>query len=475
MRALHSTLIGSGVVGSALAAGLAVLLSASPTLAREAFDHETHDGQFDSCRTCHDPGGQGMYIVGPDDCAKCHNGSDLDRVDWTPPMREPSLVRFDHSTHPYAVNDPSEELECSNCHSPSSGASAMNVVLPTPETCLDCHNGSPEPHWAPGEVSCGDCHMPLTAAKAVSAERIADFPQPESHSIDDFIWQHGAQAMSATEACAVCHARNDCERCHANGDQVAAIASLERDDRVASLVAGREGKWPTPPDHESGSWWAEHGTAADDSPERCATCHDANSCAGCHQQGFARLEVLPKHGKRGMPVLPLRPLDHTPMFAQEHGPMALAGDCAVCHDEGGFCADCHDGQMGGGYHPPSFVLHHAASAAGPDPACTNCHSTEVFCRSCHMERGLASKTRSDANGYHDSAPYWLLNHGAAARQGLDECSSCHQQDDCLQCHSARSGWRVNPHGPDFDAMAVAEANEAMCITCHPASFMRQFR
>ena len=47
MRALHSTLIGSGVVGSALAAGLAVLLSASPTLARDAFDHETHDGQFD--------------------------------------------------------------------------------------------------------------------------------------------------------------------------------------------------------------------------------------------------------------------------------------------------------------------------------------------------------------------------------------------------------------------------------------------
>lgn len=441
--------------------------------ARDAFSHETHEGLFPSCRGCHEPGGAGIYVVGADDCAQCHDGDELGEVEWAPPTRPASLVRFDHSAHPYATALPGDDLECASCHGPDGKDEGMAaIVMPTPETCLECHNGSPEPHWSPRDVACGDCHLPLTAAPLVPATRIAAFPQPDSHASPDFLLSHKDWAREFPDACAVCHARESCERCHANADRVAEIQALERDERIATLVENREGGvYPTPADHREADWWHAHGTAASAEAERCANCHTADSCTGCHQQGFARLEVLPAAGRDGMPVLPLRPLDHTPRFAREHGALAKVQDCEVCHREDSFCSDCHEGQAGGGYHPPNFVLRHAASAGGPDPACAGCHSTEVFCRSCHLERGL-SPSRSRANGYHDSEPLWLLNHGAAARQGLDQCATCHQQSDCLRCHSARSGWRINPHGPDFDADAVGEANKGMCLACHPASFLR---
>lgn len=446
-------------------------LGATASRAQDRFDHTTHDGLFPTCRGCHDPGGMGIYTVGPEDCARCHDDVDLGSVSWTRPERAPSLVRFDHESHPYAVNEPDEDLECATCHAAEGATRAMEVVLPAPGVCLACHADGPEPHWAVGEVACGDCHHPLTEVPLVTAERIAAFPQPETHAAPDFGTSHGALAEEHGEACAVCHARESCERCHANGEQVGAIAALARDERVAGLVAGRAGTWPTPTDHDA-SWWLAHGSAAREAPERCATCHDAPSCTGCHEQGFARLETLPTVARAGMPVLPLRPLDHTPRFIREHGAMAAARDCGICHDEEAFCVDCHEGQAGGGYHPTNFVLGHAAAAAGPDPECTECHSTEVFCRSCHLERGLSPATQSRANAYHDSEPAWILNHGAAARQGLDECAACHQQLDCLRCHSARSGWRISPHGPDFDPAVLGEASKAVCLACHPQSFLR---
>ena len=39
-------------------------------------------------------------------------------------------------------------------------------------------------------------------------------------------------------------------------------------------------------------------------------------------------------------------------------------------------------------------------------------------------------------------------------------------DNCLRCHSAKSGFRVSPHGPDFDPEHVADKSTQSCGICH---------
>jgi hypothetical protein len=70
------------------------------------------------------------------------------------------------------------------------------------------------------------------------------------------------------------------------------------------------------------------------------------------------------------------------------------------------------------------------------------------------------------NAFHDAQPDWLLAHGQAARLGMEECASCHEQNSCLRCHSAKSGWRINPHGPGFDPGRVADRSQMSCAICH---------
>ena len=90
----------------------------------------------------------------------------------------------------------------------------------------------------------------------------------------------------------------------------------------------------------------------------------------------------------------------------------------------------------------------------------------MFCRECHAAAGLAPQGGLTNGSYHDREPFWLLSHGQAGRQDLETCASCHQQTDCMKCHSASSGWRVSPHGPDFDPTRVSERNLQMCRSCH---------
>jgi hypothetical protein len=69
-------------------------------------------------------------------------------------------------------------------------------------------------------------------------------------------------------------------------------------------------------------------------------------------------------------------------------------------------------------------------------------------------------------GFHDAQPFWLLNHAKPARQGLESCTTCHKQTDCLQCHSTIGAFRVSPHGPGFDAKRVQSKNARICFACH---------
>ncbi|HEX6589857.1 MAG TPA: cytochrome c3 family protein, partial [Longimicrobiales bacterium] len=72
------------------------------------------------------------------------------------------------------------------------------------------------------------------------------------------------------------------------------------------------------------------------------------------------------------------------------------------------------------------------------------------------------------SGFHDAQPLWLLRHGQAARQTLESCTTCHEQRDCMQCHSQTGSFQINPHGPDFDAERARDRNSRICFACHVA-------
>ncbi|TPW01706.1 MAG: hypothetical protein FD129_3310, partial [bacterium] len=256
-------------------------------------------------------------------------------------------------------------------------------------------------------------------------------------------------------------ARETCETCHLNGSKLEPIKVLASDPRVLGQAERIRPRWPKPPDHDTSEWIRTHGEEATRSGDRCANCHQQSSCTACHGPSTiprAEIKRLPvATGPRttaiaeGGSAAPYHPAG----FRLGHGPGAASGtaNCSACHRPREFCGGCHEGTVSSGFHPPGYLDRHAADAFARDTDCASCHSNEVSCRSCHESVGLAGFDSKSAS-YHDAQPFWLLAHGQA------------QQTDCLQCHSAKSGWRINPHGDAFDADRLSDQAPQMCSHCH---------
>lgn len=436
----------------------------------DSFPHEKHAGLFPSCLPCHailSEGGGALVSAEAVTCANCHDGATVRRVNWSDPKKTPTNLKFDHDLHVKQNG-----MECAACHEPDGGGTERMAakVRPNPEICLTCH--AAEGHFA-GDSDCRVCHRPLAEATDLSADRVSAFPVPDNHTAPDWWSAHGDLARTDTFRCSVCHARETCEACHLNGEALEPIRSLPRDARVADQVAVISPNWPRPADHDAKLWPEGHGPAARGNIAACANCHAQQSCTGCHGDPGAGPEVvrlLPlagESGPAGVQLAGTAPPGHTADFKEHHGVAALTGAsrCSACHDTQEFCSDCHAAPKSPDFHPFGYLNRHAADVYARDKECASCHSNEVFCRSCHEISGL-SPDRPRSSSYHDAQPFWLLSHGQAARLGMEACASCHQQNDCLRCHSAKSGWRISPHGPDFDAGRMSDANPVLCARCH---------
>ena len=458
-----------------------------------SFPHDRHERLFPLCESCHAgiaSGDQASSMPNEESCRACHNGTDARVVSWRRPERVQGLLRFSHASH--AREADSTGRACATCHGVA-GQPRMTVQRAAPPSCLGCHTHRATDHLA-DDNRCATCHVPLTAATGLTSERIAAMPRPVSHERVDFAAAHRAASPVASASCAVCHARESCARCHVNANSEPTIAALSRDPRVARLVAGRPPAYPVPADHRSDAFDREHGELARVNLNRCAACHARPSCTACHIGSgasalLARMPAVERDGAPGV-ILRLQPTRprlstislplvredtgagrpravrvHDAPFRSEHRVAASTGSlsCAGCHEQR-FCSDCHAGGGSRRFHVANFVQGHASDSYSRENQCSSCHNPELFCRSCHRESGLASKGRLDA-AFHTAQPQWLLQHGRAARQGLQSCATCHAQRDCLTCHSTL-GWGVNPHGAGFRAGRLADRNATQCLMCH---------
>jgi len=513
-----------GRIWTAALAGFALVVGAPAGIVwavaggdEEPFPHPAHARLFPLCTGCHGEmdgvaGDRSGFYPAPDACTGCHNGVREERVAWTAPSSVASNLTFVHRGHEEEIVEHGEDRpSCETCHSPSDGqpgesrGGRMEVERARVDACLSCHAHEAAAHY--DDAECVTCHVPL-AESGFDLRRIEALPAPATHDEAGFLKRaHGKAAQASAPArCATCHVQDRCTSCHVDGDraEIAAIPPAPGEMSLPDFPAA----YPTPESHRAPAFARDHGREA--SRETCATCHTRDDCLSCHVgPAPGPVPELPaRSGVRapGVGINRRAPESHrSPFFLENHGEGGAAVEsatCGTCHQET-FCTGCHDAPgageadadrgrgveapfgdalpgsrlegapraeregsaSGSAFHPPDYFVRHAADAWGQTTECGNCHSTEVFCRSCHQESGIASGGRAGP-GYHDAIPLWTFRHGTAARQGLESCASCHSQRQCLQCHSTVGAFRVSPHGPDFDPQRARDRNAATCFACH---------
>ena len=470
-RVLSALLALTAALAGAWAPGSRRPLPAPTRAVADTFPHARHAKLFTTCTSCHagvTTGDTTTLWPPPELCAGCHNGDLARPVNWTPRPPRVTNLTFDHVPHiaMFEAMD-SGGATCQRCHAPADSLPFMDVGRASPARCVGCHGQGATSHLT--QSSCEPCHTTLHDAVALDTARIRAFPRPPSH---DSAWVLHHQTAATGTTCAVCHAQQFCSSCHVNARMVQAIESLPPDDRVAAMVRGQRVTYPRPASHLAANWDRAHGAVAKAGVAECANCHAQESCLGCHriQERVPTIATLPRRtagAARGVDLAGLRPADHLPGMQLRHRTLAAGGTttCGTCHRPS-YCASCHDAAKAPGFHGADFVQRHAQQAYTAEAECAACHQTQIFCRDCHQMLGRANTTAPIGGGrYHDKQPGWLFGHGGVARRSIETCASCHAQDFCLRCHSATSGWNINPHGANFDPR-VQSKNPAMCLICH---------
>ncbi len=424
------------------------------------------------------------------DCVTCHTERGAPRMQVQPPLPDRC---FD--CHSHAATEHFVDASCAVCHVPlveTSLPSARLAVLPvpsthrrdeflsslhgelaaaTPATCATCH----------AREQCLGCHVAIAAGSPVERVPVAGgrmilpriaarYSLPDSHRDPEWELRHGASASRTS--CGTCHTRESCVTCHETSAP-AAVASLPsgRDASAPGVVVSRR----MPASHASPFFVTGHGSIATARPQSCATCHErVRFCGACHEPGSARTQdAVPMQD--AVPVQDAVPGQRAALVLHGAAEPGRWQDLRLTPVHLIAASDTpppappasSPRRTSRGFHPPNYVLRHSAEAYGRRIDCSNCHSVQLFCRDCHQSAGRGSVGRLGP-GYHDAEPVWLLRHGQAARQTLESCTSCHTQRDCMQCHSQLGSFRVNPHGPGFDARRAQRANPQICRACHLA-------
>lgn len=342
-----------------------------------------------------------------------------------PPARA-SAITFDHSAH--------DASSCTTCHAGIARSARAN----------DSH--------APGMATCAECH----------GQRKEDAPKPHMG------------------ACSACHQgyKTSMEKQPETQEQWRAITP------APMIIRGPEANLKFPHSKHNGAPCSTchapdtSGVMGMPSMASCQTCHNdtiaAAKCSTCHTHELSapktsRTDTKPSSRPR------LEPSNHEINWLARHGAIAKSNptECATCHQETQ-CLDCHQDKSGQllSQHPPNYVILHRVAAKGAEQNCTDCHRNETTCVDCHT-RARAS-TRPDGlppSGLSFHPPGWVdsasaSNHGVMARRNINDCASCHSQQDCVSCHQG-----INPHPDSFalDCERMLAANPRPCLECHTST------
>ena len=294
------------------------------------FPHAVHLEQGMTCDVCHEPSEDGVTMAMPTHetcsichdipedipedlsvCKFCHRTEDFDPIDRTKALSEE--LRFSHGPHLEA------SVECATCHTtPDERPGERPGMM---QTCMACHGKT-----RPELNDCQVCHTEITADTPPTHRGTARI----AHDAPE-IWKrvHGREAQVDPKFCATCHDKeSSCEECHRQN----------------------------PPDDHTASWRRKtHGLQAGWNRDRCATCHEEDTCMRCHEN--------------------TTPASHRGSW---DGPVNR--HCLSCHfpEERNECTVCHEEIEHRGALPSPHVL-------GIYPAnCANCHPGGIPTRAPHL-------------------------------------------------------------------------------------------
>jgi hypothetical protein len=285
----------------------------------------------------------------------------------------------------------------------------------------------------------------------------------------------GSLHLPDDATCVTCHAKphdtRSCKGCHSSEITAAELASVK--DHIV-FDHGPHLKGPA-----SGNCMRCHGAVADADRKlrpamaTCFACHDdlqkARRCDGCHRD-------LPEEG-----TLPQSHLAHEGDWIREHGTRAASsGDlCETCHSKQSFCATCH-GQtvpalaartrfsdpFSSSPHRAGFSARHSLEARSDPGACSTCHQPDR-CVACHTSRSVAgaSSRSPHPRGWVGLSTTENL-HGREARRDPAACASCHGgagEQLCVGCHAV-GGVGGSPHPPGWSSAQPMTA--LPCRMCH---------
>ena len=244
-------------------------------------------------------------------CAACHLPAGARPRGRTRLIKDD--LHFSHGNH--RVDRAGTAIACASCHRDTASADEyQDHRPPAVASCVPCHDDAQR---VPSELrmrECQTCHSAKRGSLLALAPRnhLPGTERPNDHTLS-FRTDHGDAAFRDAARCATCHTamsgspRDACDECH----------------RVTAPV-----------DHRLAWRELDHGTEAATSPDRCALCHNADTCTDCHNQV---------------------PRSHLPVmaFTASHGLAARVNirACLTCHTPEGAngCAraGCHttDGSL----------------------------------------------------------------------------------------------------------------------------------
>ena len=340
---------------------------------------------------------------------------------------------------------------CLGCHAGAASGDTTRLFTVTAESCAECHDGAELEvvTWSPPRRELTN----LAFEHGDHAEELAEAGEPTLDCAGCHA-EAGAPPMdvrlAVVENCIGCHVPGephfattaDCTTCHLPLVRAVGLS----DERIAEL--------PRTPDHDDPDFVLEHGETA--RTDTCAICHARESCARCHLNAD-RVASIASLGPdlRIARLLADRPGEWPepashgrPEWAWAHGELAResVGTCANCHSQRS-CEACH---AGGG---PAAVAS-LPRTSGDDP------------------RGVRI---ADVRPPGHTADF-ATRHGTAAAAGLLQCSVCHTERQCADCHAGAERPRFHPagfvlrHGPEAfsrDAeCAACHSGEVFCRDCH---------
>lgn len=176
----------------------------------------------------------------------------------------------------------------------------------------------------------------------------------------------------------------------------------------------------------------------------------------------------------------------------KHQTMAGDPECVTCHTEDAteiqpqkkVCLECHDQVFVDKVKMPGLITHdvtwsmsHRSAAVAKNPDCSACHEQD-YCLDCH-KAGRADEMGKLGNAMlnvHRSE--FSVTHPLAARTDQQLCSKCHESKFCVECHNDfnRNDLALESHRKGWSNVAVTSAPHSgfapdSCKTCHVDSVL----